>query len=282
MAGNEEMFKTTLMGGFDKEDVLERFQKQKDKAAEEKNRLLEELKNKEQKIQELTLCLEEKEQEVKKLEKDIKEKYQSYIDNYETIGRLIFDSEVRSQKIIGDAEGKSRKIVDDAEQKSQEIIGNARDQSKEIVGGAEKEKEVILEKAREAAHECLEAVQTKVDEKLTEGKKRYMAVQEELNDIVELLNQVQRRFMQSYKAVHTIISSTPESLQDLSEDSEEELIRPCITRAEEEINRRTSGAGGKKPEEAPAEEDSLDEEDTPEEEQELEEQMKKILHRDED
>ena len=44
MAGNEEMFKTTLMGGFDKEDVLEQFQKQKDKAAEEKNRLLQELK----------------------------------------------------------------------------------------------------------------------------------------------------------------------------------------------------------------------------------------------
>ena len=87
---------------------------------------------------------------------------------------------------------------------------------------AVKEKELILDKAREAAHECLEAVQTRVDEKLAEGKKKYMAVQEELNDIVELLNQVQRRFMQSYKAVHTIINSTPESLQDLSEESEEE------------------------------------------------------------
>ena len=86
---------------------------------------------------------------------------------------------------------------------------------------AVKEKELILDKAREAAHECLEAVQTRVDEKLAEGKKKYMAVQEELNDIVELLNQVQRRFMQSYKAVHTIINSTPESLQDLSEESEE-------------------------------------------------------------
>ena len=46
MAGHEEGFKTTFMGGFDKEDVLEQFRKQKEQAAEEKNRLQEELSRK--------------------------------------------------------------------------------------------------------------------------------------------------------------------------------------------------------------------------------------------
>lgn len=280
MAGHEEGFKTTFMGGFDKEDVLEQFRKQKERAAEEKNRLQEELKDKEKQIQELEARLEEKEQEVRKLETDIKEKYQSYIDNYETIGKLIYDTEIRSQKLIGDAEGKAQKIADDAEQKSQEIIDSAQNQSQEIVDEAVKEKELILDKAREAAHECLEAVQTRVDEKLAEGKKKYMAVQEELNDIVELLNQVQRRLMQSYKAVHTIINSTPESLQDLSEESEEEIVQPRIARAEEEIS-RAAGDGSKK-EEVLDEEESLDEEDSPEAEEELEEQMKKILQGEKD
>ena len=53
------------MGGFDKEDVLEKFRKQKERAAEEENRLQEELKDKEKQIQELEARLEEKEQEVR-------------------------------------------------------------------------------------------------------------------------------------------------------------------------------------------------------------------------
>ena len=32
---SEEMFKTTLMGGFDKDEVMERIQKMKDEAAEQ-------------------------------------------------------------------------------------------------------------------------------------------------------------------------------------------------------------------------------------------------------
>ena len=61
------------------------------------------------------------------------------------------------------------------------------------------------------------SVQTEVDEKLAEGKKKYIAVQDELNDIVELINQVQQRFMSSYKEVHRIISSMPESMQEMNE-----------------------------------------------------------------
>ena len=38
--GNEEMFKTTLMGGFDKDDVLRQVQKMKDEAYAEKSKLL--------------------------------------------------------------------------------------------------------------------------------------------------------------------------------------------------------------------------------------------------
>ena len=279
MAG-EELFKTTRIGGFDKEDVLEQFQKLKDDAGKEKNRLQAEIREKEQKIRELNEKLEQKQNEIDRMEKDIREKYQSYIDNYDTIGRLVFDAEVRSKKIIGEAEGRSKEIVDDAEGKSQKLIEEAQGQSREIVGKAQQEKDQILEQAREAARGCLEDVQTKVDEKLAEGKKRYMAVQEELTDIVELLNQVQRRFMQSYKAVHTIISSAPDSLQELGDETEEEPVGIGETSGLAEEKDKA----GKKKESAAAfaDEDSLDDEDSPEDEARLEEQMKRILHRYED
>ena len=37
--GEHELFKTTIMGGFDKEDVLEQVQRMKDEAASEQIRL---------------------------------------------------------------------------------------------------------------------------------------------------------------------------------------------------------------------------------------------------
>lgn len=90
--GNEEMFKTTLMGGFDKDDVLRQVQKMKDEAYAEKSKLLLVLKGKDKKIAELTNRMALKEAEIERLERDIREKYQSYIDNYEMISQLVFDA----------------------------------------------------------------------------------------------------------------------------------------------------------------------------------------------
>lgn len=51
------------------------------------------------------------------------------------------------------------------------------------------------------------AVQAEVDAKLADGKRKYIAVQDEMNEIVELINQAQIRFMASYKEVHKIVSA---------------------------------------------------------------------------
>ena len=45
----EEMFKATLMGGFDKDDVLAKVQKMKDEAYAEKNKLIKAGKDKDKK-----------------------------------------------------------------------------------------------------------------------------------------------------------------------------------------------------------------------------------------
>ena len=142
-----------------------------------------------------------KEAEIERLERDIREKYQSYIDNYEMISQLVFDAKVRSDRMISEAKAESERI---------------------------------LGEAQATAQKCLDSVQHEVDDKLSEGKKKYVAVQEELNDIVELINQVQRRFMQSYKSVHAIVSTMPESLQDLEDEMEEEIIRAQIPDLDEE------------------------------------------------
>ncbi len=182
MDKNGDLFKTTLMGGYDKADVAEGITKIKDEAYTEKTRLLASIKEKEKNIKELTGKLDEAKQESESLHRDIKEKYQSYIDNYDTIGKLVYDAQIKSQNIIKDAEEKSSQM---------------------------------LEQSHEAANQYLETFQKEVDDKVAEGEKQYQAVQEELNEMVGLMNQVQRRFMEACKSVNQIVSTQSEPVSDL-------------------------------------------------------------------
>ena len=109
-----EMFKTTLMGGYDKDDVQMQVQALKEEAYAEKSRLLKEIKEKDSKISELLQRLDAKEQQIEKYKKDISEKYQQYIDNYESIGRLVYESQVRADNMIKEAEKKRDELLAEA------------------------------------------------------------------------------------------------------------------------------------------------------------------------
>lgn len=193
--GEFEMFKTTLMGGYDKDDVVQKVESIKDNAFREKKRLEKEIKARDEKIAELTKRLELKESQKEKLERDVTEKYQKYVDNYDKIGSLIFNAQIQAD----------------------DMISAAKKQCEEMIRAAEKEAEGMREAADRQARERIEQVENEVNEKLAEGKKKYIAVQNEMNEIVELINQAQRRFMASYKEVHRIVSTMPESLHDMTE-----------------------------------------------------------------
>ena len=185
-----EMFKTTLMGGYDKEEVQEQIQRLKDEMAESQENYKKQLADKDARIAELQKRIELKEDYQARLEEDIREKYQKYIDNYESIAKLVFEAQVKADTLERETKEKCEKMLQDAE---------------------------------EEARRKVESVQSEIDDKLLEGKKKYLAVQEEMNGIVELINQAQKRFMSSYREVHHIISSMPTSLNDLEEDVEMEL-----------------------------------------------------------
>lgn len=98
MADAEDMFKTTLMGGYDKEEVDAAVKKLQDDAYSDKNRLETDIKSKDQELSdvreelektkkelaekdaqmaEIQKTLDEKDQEILRMERDIREKYQS-------------------------------------------------------------------------------------------------------------------------------------------------------------------------------------------------------------
>lgn len=193
--GDYEMFKTTLMGGFDKDDVMQKVEELKDSAFREKKRLEKELKERDEKIAELTKRLELKEAQKERLEQDVTEKYQKYVDNYDKIGSLIFNAQIQADAMLKEAETKRDTMLEEAKQEADRCRAEA----------------------EQEAAERIARVQDEVNEKLADGKKKYIAVQDEMNEIVELINQAQKRFMSSYKEVHRIITMMPDSLCDLTE-----------------------------------------------------------------
>ena len=96
---HEELFKTTLMGGFDKDDVMTKVQNLKDQAYAAQKKLEAKIEEKEQEIEKLNRKIREREDKIEELEKNIHEKYQSYIDNYDSISGLVFEAQVKAKKL---------------------------------------------------------------------------------------------------------------------------------------------------------------------------------------
>ncbi len=220
----DEMFKTA-MRGFDKEEVLQAIQRLKDDAYAEKVRLTNDLEEKrkeidskdekieelqerlaaatsekDRQIEELQAALKKKEEESIRTEKGLREKYQSYVDHYDTIGDLILEARIKADQTGKDAENEKTRIIAEAHADAAEI----------------------REKAEADAKAMIETAQKQVDEQTLEGKQKYAAVQEELNQVVAIFNQVQRQFMQSHKTIQNIVSDMPDTLSEL--DNDEDLL----------------------------------------------------------
>ncbi|MBR3153879.1 MAG: hypothetical protein IKF10_02630, partial [Lachnospiraceae bacterium] len=122
--------------------------------------------------------------------------YRTYIDNYEKIGSLVYESQVKGDKIIADAQKEAARLT--AESRSQY--------------------DRTMAEADLAAKTRLDAVQGEIDARLTEGKKQYAKVQEDMNEIVDLINEVQKRFMRAYKEIHEVMQRMPASFDDIDSD----------------------------------------------------------------
>ena len=125
-----------------------------------------------------------------RLEREIQEKYQKYVDNYETIGRVALEAQLRADKMIEETQEKCDKMVADAEAEAKQKIADA---------------------------------ELEIDGKLLDGKKKYLALQEEMSQIVDLINSAQKHFADSYSEVHKIIDAMPTSFAEM-EGVESELL----------------------------------------------------------
>ena len=116
------MFKTVLVKGFDKDDVLAYIQKMQDETYAKEAEFAKELKAKDAKIEELNKRILLKEEQKERLENEIEQKYKKYIDNYDRIGRLVFESELKADAIIAEANENADKILAAAQAEADKVV----------------------------------------------------------------------------------------------------------------------------------------------------------------
>ena len=170
----EELRFETEFKGYDKEEVEQYIRAKEGEYAVAMRRL-------EEKNKELEKKLAQKEQEYAELEEKIETKYKSYVDNYDKIAGLVFESQVKADEILKEAHEKEAQILADAD---------------------------VAAKAK------VDAVQSDVELCMEDGRARYKDIQSQISEIVESLNAAQQRFMTGFREVHDILDKMPDTLDE--------------------------------------------------------------------
>lgn len=182
---NEDQFKSARKGGYDKEDVDQQFFEIKEAAAEEKNRLSEQLEMKDSQLEELRRIVKKQQAEIDTMKQDIAEKYQSYIDNYDTIGRIIYDSNVQAKKVVDEANQEHDQIIAQAQEKAGQIIEEAR-----------------LNATADALRE-----KQSLEAQIERCKKDYAIISDKISQLLRKVDDMQKEFNTTVHSINSIADS---------------------------------------------------------------------------
>ena len=177
----EELRFETEFKGYDKEEEESYI---RDKEAEHTmavRRYEERIRDLEKLNSELKTRCDLKYQELSELEQKIETKYKGYIEHYDKIAGLVYESQVKAD---------------------------------EIIKAAHEEEERILADAEVRARRRVDSVRTDVEMSLEDGRVRYKDIQAQIAEIVESLNAAQQKFMTGFREVHAILDEMPDTLDE--------------------------------------------------------------------
>lgn len=309
-----KMFKSAFRG-FNKDEVIAYMQKKDDENEKALSDLKAEIRQRDKVIAELNNRLVQKDEKYEALEKDVRDKYQPYIDNYSLIGSLVYDAQVRARAIeeqakaeadsrqeasqrdydtiVADAENirrkartqaeaylagktaeadsyinkarseadrytaetrgdadayarktrneadgyaehkkaeaddlmagcqrESERILTDAESDRDRLLSEARNESTHLVSTARDEHDRIIAQAEDIAQKKKAYVDAEIAASIGSARKKYAAIRTEMEGIVDLINQVQKRFMNSYRDIHMLSQELPEELEGFPEEDD--------------------------------------------------------------
>lgn len=212
---DDQMFRT-VMRGFDKEEVFAYIKKIEADANQKVAQARADVIEREKQIDELRQRIQSKDARYERLENEVEVKYRTYIENYEKIGSLVYESQVKGDKIIADAQKEAARLTDEARSQCDRMVAEA----------------------DFTAKNRLSAVQGEIDARLENGRREYAKVQKDLNEILDLINEAQNRFALASKEVHEVIQRMPASLDDIDAN-----VEGAVRGAQEAAPQQTSYTG---------------------------------------
>ncbi|MBQ0059986.1 MAG: hypothetical protein KBS83_08585 [Lachnospiraceae bacterium] len=185
--GDYNMFTNVwLKKGFDRDEVLTYISEQKESHAAAIKSLEAQIE-KMQKVQShLQSSYEQAVKERDALQSEIDNRYRKYEENYEKIGALVYESRLKGDK-----------IMEDAKRQSESVMESARDQADQMVSDARERSDFMETEAKR-----------RITEALMDNRAEFLRIREILDDAVEQVNAVHRKFTLNYPEAQQIMDRT--------------------------------------------------------------------------
>ena len=204
--------------GYNKEEVnmyiteLEAEYKQKLSRLEARNR------ESEKQVDELTRRVEKKERQKEELEHEIETKYKTYIDHYDKIAGLVYESQLKADQILADANQRAEEILKDAHAKEAQILADAQ----KVMDDAKTQERLILSDADNEAKRRVSAVQGTVDAGLADGRTRFADIRVQIKGMIDLLEDARSRFEKGCADARSVFETMPEDIAAYGEEDFDE------------------------------------------------------------
>lgn len=182
---DEQSF-STVRKGFDKDEVIS-FLNDKDREnAEKVARLEQAIRDKDHEIAELSARVTRRNAKIDELEGEIENKYKEYVEKYEQIGELVYDSRIRADEILAkanaEAEALTARMAEEseaqaaaAEAKKAEMAQLVAESEAEIGKNEEKSKNII-EAGRAESKKLIAHAKEEAEEIVLSGRKKYVEI----------------------------------------------------------------------------------------------------------
>ena len=126
--------------GYNKEEVNMYITELEAEYKQKLSRLEARTRESEKQVDELTRRVEKKERQKEELEHEIETKYKTYIDHYDKIAGLVYESQLKADQILADANQRAEEILKDAHAKEAQILADAQ----KVMDDAKTQERLIL------------------------------------------------------------------------------------------------------------------------------------------
>lgn len=200
-------FRTVLLNGYQKNEVdayineitgeLEREREENARGKEQSSRLSEELKNAQDRVQQLEKeCSRLKEAGVQQAEAE--KKLQKYEKDYSDFMDLMVNMKAQARQVVKESQTNAEQILGLAKKEADGMIAEARSQAEEL-----------LSQAREETRSHRESVEKELEEKKESEIAKFQTASFRLAGYLDALNRSQSKLIQVYEELGRLVGQLP-------------------------------------------------------------------------